>query len=118
MICRAFLIRLFCSVQFGDYDGTGSDVLLQHPLGVVYASDNQVYVADSYNHKVISDNHLVPIKICVAKLALWQIQSRVSNFPCALYLYIRASGIKFAVVDIFHVLYPVFLTSYRALHTS
>ncbi|RCV45112.1 hypothetical protein SETIT_9G426900v2 [Setaria italica] len=38
--------------RFGDYDGTGSDVLLQHPLGVVYASDNQVYVADSYNHKI------------------------------------------------------------------
>uniref|UniRef100_A0A0D9VTA0 Thioredoxin domain-containing protein n=1 Tax=Leersia perrieri TaxID=77586 RepID=A0A0D9VTA0_9ORYZ len=38
--------------EFGDYDGTGSDVLLQHPLGVVYASDNQIYVADSYNHKI------------------------------------------------------------------
>ncbi|KAL5209961.1 hypothetical protein ABZP36_005584 [Zizania latifolia] len=38
--------------RFGDYDGTGSDVLLQHPLGVVYASDNQIYVADSYNHKI------------------------------------------------------------------
>ncbi|WVZ56717.1 LOW QUALITY PROTEIN: hypothetical protein U9M48_007207, partial [Paspalum notatum var. saurae] len=38
--------------RFGDYDGTGSDVLLQHPLGVVYASDNQVYIADSYNHKI------------------------------------------------------------------
>ncbi|KQK21966.1 hypothetical protein BRADI_1g64267v3 [Brachypodium distachyon] len=38
--------------RFGDHDGTGSDVLLQHPLGVVYASDNQIYVADSYNHKI------------------------------------------------------------------
>ncbi|XP_021320322.1 NHL repeat-containing protein 2 isoform X3 [Sorghum bicolor] len=38
--------------RFGDYDGTGSDVLLQHPLGVAYASDNQVYIADSYNHKI------------------------------------------------------------------
>ncbi|TVU47295.1 hypothetical protein EJB05_06890, partial [Eragrostis curvula] len=38
--------------RFGDYDGTGSDALLQHPLGVVYASDNQIYVADSYNHKI------------------------------------------------------------------
>ncbi|CAN6295323.1 unnamed protein product [Urochloa humidicola] len=38
--------------RFGDYDGIGSDVLLQHPLGVVFASDNQVYVADSYNHKI------------------------------------------------------------------
>jgi diphthamide synthase subunit DPH2 len=42
------------SLQFGDYDGTGSDVLLQHPLGVAYASDNQVYIADSYNHKVVT----------------------------------------------------------------
>lgn len=80
-------------------------MLLQHPLGVVYAGDNQIYVADSYNHKVISDNHLVPIKICVAKLALWPIQSRVSNFSCALYLYIRASGIKFAAIDILHILF-------------
>lgn len=38
--------------RFGDHDGTGWDVLLQHPLGVVYASDNQIYVADSYNHKI------------------------------------------------------------------
>ncbi|KAF0914937.1 hypothetical protein E2562_032848 [Oryza meyeriana var. granulata] len=38
--------------RFGDHDGTGSDVLFQHPLGVVYASDNKIYVADSYNHKI------------------------------------------------------------------
>lgn len=38
--------------RFGDHDGTGWDVLLQHPLGVVYASDNQIYLADSYNHKI------------------------------------------------------------------
>ncbi|GJN31279.1 hypothetical protein PR202_gb19661 [Eleusine coracana subsp. coracana] len=38
--------------RFGDFDGIGSDALLQHPLGVVYASDNQIYVADSYNHKI------------------------------------------------------------------
>lgn len=50
---------MFPPVQFGDHDGTGWDVLLQHPLGVVYASDNQIYVADSYNHKVI--NHLLTL---------------------------------------------------------
>ncbi|XP_048135811.1 protein SUPPRESSOR OF QUENCHING 1, chloroplastic isoform X3 [Rhodamnia argentea] len=38
--------------RFGDHDGTGSDVLLQHPLGVLYAKDGQIYIADSYNHKV------------------------------------------------------------------
>jgi DNA-binding beta-propeller fold protein YncE len=44
--------------RFGDHDGTGSDVLLQHPLGVVYASDNQIYVADSYNHKVTTISNM------------------------------------------------------------
>lgn len=38
--------------RFGDHDGTGSDVLLQHPLGVSYAKDGQIYIADSYNHKI------------------------------------------------------------------
>ncbi|KAI3858545.1 hypothetical protein MKX03_005593 [Papaver bracteatum] len=38
--------------KFGDHDGVGSDVLLQHPLGVLCAKDGQVYVADSYNHKI------------------------------------------------------------------
>ncbi|KAM7272381.1 hypothetical protein ACFE04_027044 [Oxalis oulophora] len=38
--------------KFGDHDGTGSEVLLQHPLGVLCAKDGQIYVADSYNHKI------------------------------------------------------------------
>ncbi|MCL7028124.1 hypothetical protein MKW94_020339 [Papaver nudicaule] len=38
--------------KFGDHDGVGSDVLLQHPLGVLCGKDGQVYVADSYNHKI------------------------------------------------------------------
>jgi len=37
--------------DFGDVDGGGSRVRLQHPLGVVYA-DGKLYVADTYNHKV------------------------------------------------------------------
>lgn len=37
--------------DFGDRDGIGDDVLLQHPLGVVYARGN-VYVADTYNSKI------------------------------------------------------------------
>ena len=40
---------------FGDKDGKGRDVKLQHPLAVVY-SDNEatqlIYIADSYNHRV------------------------------------------------------------------
>ena len=37
--------------DFGDRDGTGDDVLLQHPLGVAY-HDGLVYIADAYNNKV------------------------------------------------------------------
>jgi hypothetical protein len=39
--------------QFGDKDGVGSKAQLQHPLGLLYAPDGLVYVADSYNHKVL-----------------------------------------------------------------
>jgi len=37
--------------EFGDVDGTGDDVRLQHPTGIAYA-DHHVFVADSYNHKI------------------------------------------------------------------
>ena len=40
--------RLF---HFGDADGKGKAVLLQHALGVVYYRD-KIYVADTYNNKV------------------------------------------------------------------
>lgn len=37
---------------FGDHDGKGVDVKLQHPLGVAWNPLIQrLYVADSYNHK-------------------------------------------------------------------
>jgi hypothetical protein len=39
-------------MQFGDQDGIGSEVLLQHPLGVVCGKDGIIYITDSYNHKV------------------------------------------------------------------
>ncbi|KAI7736671.1 hypothetical protein M8C21_009136, partial [Ambrosia artemisiifolia] len=38
--------------KFGDQDGIGSEVRLQHPLGVLCGKDGQIYVADSYNHKI------------------------------------------------------------------
>ncbi|XP_058189991.1 protein SUPPRESSOR OF QUENCHING 1, chloroplastic isoform X8 [Rhododendron vialii] len=38
--------------KFGDHDGAGSEVLLQHPLGVLCGRDGQIYIADSYNHKI------------------------------------------------------------------
>ena len=37
--------------EFGDQDGQGTDVRLQHPLGVAY-HDGLLYVADTYNHKI------------------------------------------------------------------
>jgi thiol-disulfide isomerase/thioredoxin len=40
--------RLF---TFGDLDGPAPQVRLQHPLGVVYYQ-RQIYVADTYNHKI------------------------------------------------------------------
>lgn len=37
--------------EFGDRDGRGDEVRLQHPLGVVY-HDQTLYVADTYNNKI------------------------------------------------------------------
>ena len=37
--------------EFGDRDGKGSTVRLQHPLGVTY-HDGSLYVADTYNNKI------------------------------------------------------------------
>lgn len=37
--------------DYGDVDGVGQAVRLQHPAAVAYA-DGLVYLADSYNHKV------------------------------------------------------------------
>ncbi len=37
--------------DFGDVDGSGDDVRLQHPLGVV-AFENKILIADTYNHKL------------------------------------------------------------------
>lgn len=37
--------------DFGDIDGLGGDVRLQHPLGVTFA-DGRLYVADTFNNKL------------------------------------------------------------------
>jgi DNA-binding beta-propeller fold protein YncE len=37
--------------DFGDTDGRGDDVRLQHPLGIT-ALDGLLYIADTYNHKI------------------------------------------------------------------
>jgi DNA-binding beta-propeller fold protein YncE len=37
--------------EFGDQDGKGDAVRLQHPLGVA-ARDGRIFIADTYNHKI------------------------------------------------------------------
>jgi DNA-binding beta-propeller fold protein YncE len=37
--------------EFGDVDGTGDDVRLQHPLGLL-AHGDKLLIADTYNHKI------------------------------------------------------------------
>ncbi len=37
--------------EFGDVDGVGADVRLQHPTGIASAN-GVIYIADSYNHKI------------------------------------------------------------------
>ena len=37
--------------KFGDVDGRGDEVRLQHPLGI-FAIDGKVLIADTYNHKI------------------------------------------------------------------
>jgi len=37
--------------DFGDVDGSGANVRLQHPTGIASA-DGLIYIADSYNHKI------------------------------------------------------------------
>ena len=37
--------------EFGDVDGQGPDVRLQHPIGIVCV-DRKLYVADTYNNKI------------------------------------------------------------------
>ena len=39
--------------DFGDTDGVGPKVRMQHPMGVVYA-ERQLFVADTYNNKIKS----------------------------------------------------------------
>ena len=37
--------------DFGDHDGTGLEVLLQHPTGIAHF-DGWLYIADTFNHKI------------------------------------------------------------------
>lgn len=48
--------------EFGDLDGVGDAVRLQHPLGVAWR-DGHIYVADTYNHRI---KRLDPLKRMVS----------------------------------------------------
>ena len=37
--------------EFGDVDGIGDAVRLQHPLGVAW-SNGELFLADTYNHRI------------------------------------------------------------------
>lgn len=62
-------------MKFGDQDGVGSDALLQHPLGVLCGSDNQIYIADSYNHKVVF--WYAVAQVCLNKLSICYFNIRI-----------------------------------------
>src|SRR5690349_1567695 len=50
--------------EFGDVDGSGDDVRLQHPLGLL-ANGDKLFIADTYNHKI---KELDPKHECVTSL--------------------------------------------------
>lgn len=51
--------------SFGDIDGNGFNVKLQHPLGVAWHDKSEsLFVADSYNHKIKIVN--TTVKSCIA----------------------------------------------------
>jgi sugar lactone lactonase YvrE len=49
-------VRTICGsgdlFSYGDRDGQGEQVRLQHCMGVEYAGNNQLWIADTYNHKI------------------------------------------------------------------
>jgi thiol-disulfide isomerase/thioredoxin len=51
--------------EFGDRDGRGDDVRLQHPLGLSWAG-GRLFVADTYNHRIKT---IDPVSGAVAALA-------------------------------------------------
>lgn len=48
-------VRTVCGgdlFDFGDVDGVGDDVRLQHPIGICAGPGGELFVADTYNHKI------------------------------------------------------------------
>jgi thiol-disulfide isomerase/thioredoxin len=66
--------------QFGDKDGMGDDVLLQHPLGVALY-DGKVLIADTYNHKIkILDTEAKTVKTFLGTGKSGQIDGASATF--------------------------------------
>ena len=64
-ICFVLLELLQDLFSFGDIDGNGFNVKLQHPLGVAWHDKSEsLFVADSYNHKIKIVN--TTVKSCIA----------------------------------------------------
>lgn len=77
-----------CLFEFGDTDGKGDEVRLQHPLGVAYR-DGKLYVADTYNHKI----KIVDIAKQTAKTFLGTGKSGAKNDPVE---FSEPAGLTFA----------------------
>ncbi|MEX2188350.1 MAG: thioredoxin-like domain-containing protein [Pirellulales bacterium] len=77
--------RLF---EFGDQDGEGEDVKLQHALGVVHV-DGLLYVADTYNNKI----KVIDIKKKSAKTIAGTVQPGKTDDPAA---FDEPAGISYA----------------------
>ena len=66
--------------DFGDVDGEGDDVKLQHPLGIeIY--DGKVLIADTYNHKIkILDRNKRTVKTFLGTGKSGQIDGKSATF--------------------------------------
>ena len=69
---------------FGDKDGKGPNVRLQHPLGITYFND-KLYVADSYNHKIkivdLGDKSVTTLAVPASLVSKMDCQPRFPNLP-------------------------------------
>ncbi|HYH86579.1 MAG TPA: thioredoxin-like domain-containing protein [Pyrinomonadaceae bacterium] len=66
--------------DFGDRDGKGDDVRLQHPLGVFF-HEGLVFVADTYNHKIkLLDPRARTVKIFVGTGRPGQADGALASF--------------------------------------
>ena len=77
--------------EFGDVDGVGDEVRLQHALGVAY-HDGKLYVADTYNSKIkVLDPATRECKTFAGRRAAAGWTARLFNEPAGLELSPTAS---------------------------